>query len=134
MLETGLKSRLELKTPRDKLVRITEPGNRWTVRGWLWLTVGPILLIALALAFGPPPLGDPLPWVAIALLAAAVVGGIVAAKKKPKVPVTERVVDHAWSMMLPRLAERGFVPSDAHFLAGLALVSLDRGRREGHSA
>jgi hypothetical protein len=130
VLETGLKSRLELKSPRDKLIRVTEPGNRWTVRGWLWLTVGPLLLIAIGLALGPPPLGDPLPWVVIALLTAAVVGGIVAAKKKPKVPVTDRVVDHAWSMMLPRLAERGFIPSDAHFLAGLALVSLDRGRLE----
>jgi hypothetical protein len=33
-------------------------------------------------------------------------------------------------MMLPRLSDRGFQPSDAGFLAGLALVSLERGKPE----
>ena len=128
--ETGLRTRLELETPKGLLLRTREPGQRLTIRGWLWLTAGPFVLLGLVLALGIPALGDPLPWAVGALLLAVITGTIVAVRKQPKLPITDRVVDHAWSIGLPKLAERGFVPPDAQFLAGLALVSLTRGRAE----
>ena len=53
------------------------------------------------------------------LLLAALTGAIVAVRKQPKLAITDRVVDQAWAIGLPKLAERGFIPPDAHFLAGM---------------
>ncbi len=126
--EGGLLSRLDLDTPAGPLLRATEPGRRLTLKGWLWLTAGPLVLLALLFAFGVVPFGDPILWVTIMLIAAAVIGVVVAVRGKPATPLADRVVDHAWATVLPKLAERGFVPTDADFLAGLALISLERGR------
>src|SRR5262249_38427243 len=123
----GWLSRLELDTPKGPLHRSTEPGRRLTVRGLLWLTAGPLVLLALILSLA---ISDGIPWVIAALLSAAVVGTAVGLRNKPARAPGERVVDHAWSLMLPRLAQRGFVSPDAPFLAGLALVSLEHGRPE----
>ena len=44
--------------------------------------------------------------------------------------VTDRVVDYAWALLVPRLHEGSFAVEDSAFLAGLALASIGRGKIE----
>jgi hypothetical protein len=129
LTEDGFRTSLELQSPSGFLIHTREPGKRLALRGWLWMTAGPFLLLALVLA-ALPQLENPL-WPVLGVLVVAFVAGISAYfKNRPTIPLKDRVVDHAWQMMVPQLQKQGWVAPDADFLAGLALVSLDHGHVE----
>jgi len=46
----------------------------------------------------------------------------------PQADVTGRVVDFAWTALVPKLQSNGFSLEDSAFVAGLALASVGRGR------
>ena len=127
--ERGLRSRLEVVTPRETLYRGTEPGRRLTRLGATWLLAGPLVVLALAVAVGlPSPAVRPLLPVVL-LLGGALVAALVAAVRwRPPAPLPDRAIDCAWERMAPRLHAGGFSLPDAEFLAGLALSSAGHGR------
>ncbi len=126
--EEGLRSRLELITPRGALYRGPEPGRPLTRRAALWLYAGPLVLLALAVAVGAPPFpGAPLVPVLLLLAAALSATAGVLVRWRPRAPLLDRTVDYAWSWMAPRLPAGGFSLADTEFLAGLALSSAGRG-------
>lgn len=130
IVERGLLTSLQLQSPSGFCIHQREPGALLTLRAWLWLTAGPLLLLALLIALGMSPWrGDPF-WPVLLLLGAALSAGIwIAIKKGPATPLADRVVDRAWSVMLPQLVQLGVRPADVGFLGSLALVSIERGSR-----
>jgi hypothetical protein len=144
--EQGLRARLEMATPRGSLYQGPSPDQGLTWMGALWLRAGPLVLLALALAFGtfPFPGGSLLPVLVLQGLAFGIAVGTALSRRR-RASLPDRAVDLAWVLMAPRLhrsepdatpaQERpgspqpagSYVPEDGEFLAGLALVSLDRG-------
>jgi hypothetical protein len=130
--ENGLLGRLEMVTPDRVLYHGDEPGLRLTVRGALWLYAGPLVLFALVVALVWP--SGPLP-AALVLLAAAFAAGKWAVRRwQQRTPLPERALDYAWTLMAPRLYARELSLSDAEFLAGLALASIERSTPESRRA
>src|SRR5262245_35629226 len=113
----------DLRTPKSEL-----RNPSLTYRGMLWLWSGPLVLLALAVALGviPSPVVPLLPVLFLLLLAEVAV--ILALRRlAPLAPLADRAVDYAWTLMVPRLAERGFVMAEVDFLAGLSLISTEHG-------
>jgi hypothetical protein len=124
MSEAGLLSRLEVRTPDRVLVRGADPDHPYTPRGLLVFLAGPLVLIALALAFlAPRPFVPVLGIVLIAL----VVGAVVRFRAALRPSAEERLLDHAWRWLAPHLHERQFVLEDSAFAAGLAQRSEEAG-------
>jgi hypothetical protein len=120
--DRGLRTRLEIDTPTRRLLRGPEPGRRWTPRALASLAATPLVFLALAVAFGGIDLGVPPFWPVAALLAiAAVADRLTRRLANFTLPPAERARRYAWSILAPRLHEKGFRLGDSAFLAGLAL-------------
>ncbi|MCI0463149.1 MAG: hypothetical protein L0Z62_39890, partial [Gemmataceae bacterium] len=127
----GLAPRLEVRAPSGWIHCGREPGSRRTRTGALLLLAGPLLLAAGVLAFVELPLdlGGLPPWAP-----AAGVGGlglllallILLLWPRPGDP-RQRGVNHAWTVLVPRLHRDGFSAEGLAFVAGLAGASRERG-------
>jgi hypothetical protein len=125
--EAGWRTRLEIVTPRGLLFQGREPWWHWTARGALVLLVGPLVLLALACAFGL--LGVSAPLLPVLLLLALALGAYLLIRRywRPAEPADRRVCRHAWQLLAPRLHQGGYLADDADFLAGLARLSAGDG-------
>jgi hypothetical protein len=129
--ERGLFSQLKVETPTVLLYRGHEPERWLTDKGTQTLLAGPPVFAALLLAvlfviFRIPALVP----VAGLLLCGLVGYSLVQVRRQPLGKVTDRVVDYAWTLLVPRLHEGGFSVADSAFVAGLALASIGRGKIE----
>jgi hypothetical protein len=126
--ERGLRTSLEIVTPADLLYEGREPGQFWTRRGVLIVFVGPLVLLALAVACGLiAPHIRPLGTVFTILLAALAVHLGTWWAWRSRVPVEVRARNYAWTMLAPHLHADGYRLEDSAFLAGLARISLEDG-------
>jgi hypothetical protein len=126
-----LYSRLVVDSPEVRLFSGPEPGHALTRRGAILLFLIPFLGFACIFAVLPPLLGlAPLIPVAAVLFAAAVVYLGVRATWREGDNASDRAVDHAWSLLVPRMLQYQIRRGDAAFLAGLAIASRDRGDTE----
>jgi hypothetical protein len=127
--EAGLFSRLEIETPAGILYRGREPAGGLTRRGATFLLAGPLVGLALILAMVLPGWDiPPVPSVLFVLLTALVISITVRRRWRTPVALADRALDHAWTLLAPRLHAAGFSAQDSAFLASLALTSMDRGR------
>jgi hypothetical protein len=124
-----LSPRLEVRTPDALVYRGVEPGQRWTRLGATVFLAGPLLVAAGVLGFLRPAWGELPPWVpaaacgGAALLVALLVRLIWRAPGNPR----DRALRHAWRVLVPRLARKGFSPEGLALTAGLAEASIGRG-------
>jgi hypothetical protein len=126
--EGGLVPRLRVEMPGSLVYQGPEPGQRWTRRGALLVFVWPPALAALGLATVLHFLH--LPGAAAVTLLLAVAGLaylIVRIRGAAVEPPRDRILNHAWTQLVPRLHADGFSNQDAAFLAGLAQVSAGKG-------
>jgi hypothetical protein len=125
--EDGLFPVAEVETPAGLRERHPLPGRRWTRRGARLFLVGPVVLLALAVAlFAPVP--RPLLPVLTLLGTALILDLAVRLLWRPTRSAADRAVDCAWEWLAPRLHAEGFSLEDSSFLASLALASAGRGR------
>jgi hypothetical protein len=129
--EGGWRTGLTIRTLDQVLFEGQEPGQRWTTRGAMVVLVGPLILLAVACAFGLLNWkGQPVAPVAILLLLAVVVQGIVQLCWGPRLPADARARRYAWTLLAPRLHQEAFRLTDSAFLAGLARLSENDGLDE----
>jgi hypothetical protein len=126
--DDGLFTDLEIETAAG-VERRLEPGRWLTRRGAAVLLAGPPVVLALLAAVSlEASAWLPLLPVTVLLAVAGVVGWLGDRRWRPRASATDRAVDHAWTLVAPRLHAEGFVPADGVFAAGLALTSLNYGR------
>ncbi len=124
LIESGWRTRLEIKTPNQVLYRGPEPDLRLTRHGAAWILAGPWMFVALSAAFIGPT-GEILSaLVAGCLIAALVSFCIVSVIWQPR-PRDERIHDHAWHLLAPRLLKHSLKPASSAFLAALARKTLE---------
>jgi hypothetical protein len=125
----GWTSTLTLETPRSVLYRGREPGQWLTVRaaGLLW--AAPLVVTAFILAVGLPsgPAAPVWPVTFVLLLALAAYLSVYA-RAMGRSRTLDRALDHAWTLLAPRLHEEDFSAADSAFLASLAVTSSGRGK------
>jgi hypothetical protein len=127
--ERGLWPRLTVQTPGRMVYDGHEPGRRWTTAGSTLLFAGPPVLTALLLDLLAPWIHRrPLLPVLALLVLSCIIYAVVRLLGRGRAAPRERVIDHAWTTLVPALHGEGFSISDAEFLAGLATVSVDRGQ------
>src|SRR5262245_1819755 len=124
-------TRLVVDTPEATVFRGPEPGHGVTRRGAVILFLLPLVLLASSCAVLPPVFGI----VPIAPVAALLVAGLFAYVGVRVVwdevsDPSDRAVDHAWTLLVPRLVQREVRRPDAAFLAGLAQASRGHGDPE----
>lgn len=106
----------------------SEPGHGLTRRGLALAQLGPLVLIALALAiFMPPNVLPPLTPVAIVLLAALLLYFRIRQRDDTDGDPAQRAVEHAWEFLAPEMHRPVFSPDDADFLSRLAVTSIGVG-------
>lgn len=129
--DRGILSRLIIETPNRVLFRGREPKPRLTRDGATVVFTGPLVLIAVLIAFGFPDLGAASLVLVVLLLGLALAIGTLIWKlwRWPR-PPADLAVDHAWTYLVPRLHEFGFSLDDAGFAGGLALTSTHHGNPE----
>jgi hypothetical protein len=122
---------LRADTPEGPAFLGPEPGQALTRRGAVLLFLVPLVLAAGALAVVPPVLdvGPAASVSGILLVALVAYLGVRAARAHDR-PSAARAVDHAWTILVPRLLQRPARRADAAFLAGLAVASRGRGDLE----
>ena len=108
-----------------------EPGHALTRRGAVLMFLLPLIASAILFAVLPRLLGLP-PVVPVTgfLLAALVVYLAVHATWKDTGDAADRAIDHAWTLLVPRVLTHEVQPRNAAFLAGLAIASRGRGDAE----
>ncbi len=122
---------LRAETPEGLTYFGPEPGHALTRRGAALLFLVPLTLAAAALAVLPPlwhtaPAGS---VSGVLLLGLVAYLGVRAAWAHDR-PPADRTVDHAWTILVPRLLQRPARRADAAFLSGLAVASRGRGDAE----
>ncbi len=128
LMEDGFFPRLVIETPSATVYRGGEPGGRLTRLGVLSLLVGPLMLIAFFVIQATG--GAELPALSVILISAGVAlfFGMLLVLLWPAPPdAADRLVDHAWTLLVPDLSMSG---KDWDFVAGLAQVSIDKGDPE----
>ncbi len=129
--ETGLFTHLRLATPQVVLHDGPEPERRLTDRGVQLLVTAPLIVAALLLAVLLSGSRRAALLLVVALVLAAVITHLVVRiRREPLGTALDRAVDYAWTLLVPRLHAEGLSAADAGFIAGLALVSIDRGHAE----
>jgi hypothetical protein len=110
------------------VLRGPEPRRRWTRRGATLFLVGPVVVLALAVAVGLVPL-DLTPLGPVLLLLAAALAAALLVRKiwRPRLSAPERARHYAWTLLAPRLHGDGFHLEDSAFLVGLAQLSDGKG-------
>ncbi len=125
--ERGLSTWLEVRSPAALIFRGAEPNRRLTVSGAALLMAGPVVLVALIVAFS---VSEPRPreWGVVGLLGlAAAAYGLAIANWRSDAPPGARARIYAWTLLAPRLHAGVFNADDAAFLAGLADASAGDG-------
>jgi hypothetical protein len=126
-----LYTRLLVETPTNKLFVGPDPGRALTRRGAILLFLIPIVALACVFAVLPKLLGiAPVIPVGGLLLAAAVIYVGIAVSWPKTGDLSNRAVDHAWTLMVPRMIQYELRRPGAAFLAGLAEASRGRGDTE----
>jgi hypothetical protein len=121
-------SRLTIDTPELRLEGGMEPGHALTRRGAVFLFAVPLMFMAALFAFMPRLFGIP-PVVPVGGLLFTLVVAYLAVRNvwTDRRDPADRVVDHAWGRLVPRLMRAGVTPPEAAFVAGLALASRPHG-------
>jgi hypothetical protein len=125
---------LEIETPRGLFYDAREPGKRLTRLGAALFLAGPLFLLAIMLALLPLPL--PVPALILAALAGGgglVLLGMILLAGNPVESPLDRVIDQAWTRLVPALLERGLSPQDQAFVAALAFHSAGHGDSEARA-
>ncbi len=126
--ERGLFPALEIATPHGLVYRGHEEDRSLTRRGATVFLAGPPVLVALLAGGVLAALGFTALWpVAVPLALAALIACCIQLYWWGRTPDTERVVDHAWSRLVPTLHVGGVTEEESGFLTGLALSSVGRG-------
>ncbi|WP_238537547.1 hypothetical protein [Zavarzinella formosa] len=109
-----------------------EPGHALTRRGMVCLFVLPMVLLAGVFAVLPPILGfHPVGPVCSLLFLACLSYLGIRMHWDHEEPASDRVVDHAWDLVVPRfLRMNDPEPKDQLLIAGLALASINHGDAE----
>jgi hypothetical protein len=122
---------LRVDTPEVAVFNGPEPGRALTRRGAVLLFLVPLTLAAVVFAVLPPLLGmRPVAPVTGALFAALMAYIAVRATWSETGDDADRAVDHAWTLLVPRMLQVEGRRADAAFLAGLAVASRGRGDPE----
>ena len=115
--ETGLRPRLTVRTPTELVYDGPEPDGRpLTADAAAGLASGFFVGLALMLSTLPHTL---LP-VVLLLLAAIVAYLVIRLAMRPGAVTGERLLEHAWDVLVPRLHADGFAAGDSAFVAGLS--------------
>jgi hypothetical protein len=124
-------SRLVIDTPEATVFSGPEPGHALTRRGAVWFFLLPLTIVAAIVAVMPPIVGlAPLtPTVGVLFAAVMAYLGIRWNWSEQEDP-TQRAVDHAWTLLVPRMLQYQVKKADAAFLAGLAEASRGQGNPE----
>jgi hypothetical protein len=128
--------RLSVVGPQGVVYRGSEPGRRLTRLGSAAVLVGCPLALAVIFLLTAKVWEIPLlAPAALALGAALVMAGYVCVTWRPEAALRDRVVEHAWSKLVPRLlgkeSRAGWGgPADLAFVSGLARLSVGAVRPE----
>jgi len=123
-----LMTRLVVDAPEMTVFAGPEPGHALTRRGAVFLFLVPLVGLAMAFAIAPAIFGlAPVLPVAGALFTAFLAYVAVRMTWSEQPDASERAVDHAWTILVPRMLQYGVRRADATFLAGLAQASRGRG-------
>jgi hypothetical protein len=129
--EQGLRPLAEVVTPTTVLFQGQEPDHPWTPSGAAFLYAGICVLAAILCAMlWPRVLGSPVPPVAAILLTATIVHVLTRVILRAQGPVSERVLELTWRLLVPELHAGEYHPGDAAFAAGLARWYSERGRAD----
>lgn len=130
--DKGLFRRLEVETPDETIHGGPPPGGRLSYRGAVLFLVGPLVAAALAsdLALGWMHVSPLVP--VVLLLAGAVLsfGAVRVFWRSPR-PSPDRVMDYAWTELVPWLHRPVFSMRDGAFLAALSGAAIS-GRGDPH--
>jgi hypothetical protein len=131
LADAYLFTRLVISTPQALIFNGPEPGRAVTRRGAVVLFLLPLLAVACVCALLPPAFGIApiVPVLAVLLAAVFAYVGVRIVWGETGNP-TDRAVDHAWALLVPRLLQHEVRRPDAAFLAGLAQASRGRGDPE----
>jgi hypothetical protein len=135
IVEGGLVPRVEMETPDLTLPTARDEGRGLTIRGAIYLWVGPFVIAALLLAVALPAF-EVRPLVSVVALLAwslAVYGGV-RLLYRPRRDLSEHVVDYAWTHFVPHFHEKRFSLEESGFVSGLAVISRGRGDPAERSA
>jgi hypothetical protein len=132
VFDGGIVPRLEIETPAGPVFDDREPGRRLTRSGACLLLGGPLLLLTALLLFVPVelPIANGLLAALSGGIALVVFGMIFLAGDASQGPL-ERVIDHAWQELVPRLLARRPTAQDLDFIAALAQLSPGQGDAAG---
>src|SRR5262249_47898969 len=100
-------------------------GQRWTSRGALLVWIAPPLVLGFLSALFLP---RPEAAVGVCFLAALLAFLFVGFRWYVGDAALARAVDHAWTLLAPKLHADGFSADDSAFLAGLVEASIGHGR------
>jgi len=129
--EGYLINRLLVETPETTLHLGPEPGHTLTRRGAVLLFLIPLMGLACVFAVLPPLLGiAPVIPVAALMFAAIIAYLFVSLTWENAEAPSERAIDHAWTMLVPRLLSSNIRRADAAFLAGFARACRGLGEAE----
>lgn len=125
VVQRGAFPQVTVEMPTGIVQQGREPEQRCTRHTAVWLLVGPPVLAAFFLTLF---LEQPRQAAALGLLIGLAVWLWLQFRGLLRDEPLDRAVDHAWGLLVPRLHAHGFSVSDSAFLAGLAQVSIGRGK------
>ncbi len=120
---------LEVRTPNKLLSKDREPGHLLTLRGARTLLVGPLILLTALCAFVMPGAAQqmvPFGFVVGLLFVALGVEILVRLFWVQRLALSDRAMEYAWQLLVPRLHADGFNLEDSAFAAGLARASTGK--------
>lgn len=129
--EGYLINHLRVETPETTLHFGLEPEHALTRRGAVLLFMVPLVLLACLFSVLPAVLGvAPVVPVAAMMFTAMIAYLFVSMTWGNDESPSDRAIDHAWVLLVPRLLHNDLRPADAAFLAGLARSCWGRGAAE----
>jgi hypothetical protein len=128
LTETRLFPTLVIEGPGGEIFSGSEPGRFLTRNGALALLVGPLMLVGILLT--EILTGQRLPRPLLLALAIGVglfLGGLIFLLWPVGRNRRDRLVNWAWTMLVPQMCQKGMGKAGAEFIGGLALVSAGHG-------